>query len=82
MWKVVPHDTLMDEARVLAGRLTQGAPLAVRATKEVARRGQNMPFVGAIRFGETMRRVAGAADDAKEGRAAFREKRSAEWQGR
>lgn len=82
VWKVVPHDTLMDEARSLAGRLMQGAPLAIRATKEVARRGQNMPFVEAIRCGETMRRVAGAADDAQEGRAAFREKRSAQWQAR
>ncbi len=65
VWKVVPHDTLMDEARTLAGRLLKGAPLAVRATKEIAKRGQELPLVDAIRFGETMRRVAAQTADAK-----------------
>ena len=60
VWKVVPHDSLMDEARNLADRLCRSAPLAVRATKEVAWRGQQLPWVDAIRFGETMRRVAAA----------------------
>jgi E-phenylitaconyl-CoA hydratase len=82
VWKVVPHEELMAEARALAERLLKPAPLAIRATKEVAARGQEMPFLQAIRFGETMRRVAGAAEDAAEGRAAFREKRSPEWKGR
>ena len=82
VWKVVPHEQLMDEARALAQRLLKPAPLAMRATKEVAARGQELPFVQAIRFGETMRRVAGATEDAQEGRAAFREKRQAEWKGR
>ena len=77
--KVVPHEQLMDEAHALAARLCQSAPLAVRATKEVAMRGQEMPFVEAIRFGETMRRVAGATQDASEGMAAAREKRSPVW---
>ncbi len=80
-WKVVPHETLMDEARALAARLCQAAPLAVRATKEVAHRGQEAPFVAAVRFGETMRRVAGATEDAREGMAASREKRPAVWKG-
>ena len=80
--KVVPHEDLMAEAKALAARLCQSAPLAVRATKEVAWRGQQMPFVEAIRFGETMRRVAGATDDAKEGMAAAREKRTPEWKAR
>jgi enoyl-CoA hydratase/carnithine racemase len=82
LWKVVEHERLMDEARALAERLCLSAPLAVRATKEVAWRGQNMPWVEAIRFGETMRRVAGATEDAREGMAAAREKRAASWQGR
>ena len=49
---------------------------------EVAARGQELPFVQAIRFGETMRRVAGATQDASEGRTAFREKRPPQWQGK
>ncbi|MDA0353049.1 MAG: enoyl-CoA hydratase-related protein [Chloroflexi bacterium] len=80
-WKVVPHDQLMDEAKALAERLLLSAPLAVRATKEVARRGQDMPFVDAIRFGETMRKVARGTADAKIGPAAFREKKTPEWTG-
>ena len=78
-WKVVPHDQLMDEAKALAERLLLSAPLAVRATKEVARRGQELPFVDAIRFGETMRRVTRTTADAKVGPAAFREKQTPEW---
>jgi hypothetical protein len=41
-----------------------------------------MPFADAIRFGETMRRVAGASEDAREGLAAAREKRALVWRGR
>lgn len=80
--EVVPHDDLMPAARRLAERLLLSAPLAVRATKEVAARGQELPFVEAIRFGETMRRVAGATEDAREGMAAAREKRTPQWSAR
>jgi enoyl-CoA hydratase/carnithine racemase len=79
---VVPHDSLMNEAHALAARLLQGAPLAVRATKEVAWRGQRLPWTEAVRFGETMRRVAGATDDAREGMLAARERRAPEWKGK
>jgi E-phenylitaconyl-CoA hydratase len=79
---VVPHERLMDEARALAGRLVAAAPLAARATKEVAVRSQSLPPVEAIRFGETMRLVAMATEDAAEGLRAAREGRPARWQGR
>ena len=80
-WKVVPHEQLMDQAHALAERLLLSAPLAVRATKEVARRGQQLPFADAIRFGETMRKVARGTADAADGPAAFREKRTPQWTG-
>jgi enoyl-CoA hydratase/carnithine racemase len=79
---VVPHDELITEARALAERLLRAAPLAARATKEVAMRTQHLSTVEAIRFGETMRRVAGATDDAAEGMLAAREGRPPEWRGR
>jgi E-phenylitaconyl-CoA hydratase len=79
---VVPHDDLMDEARTLAGRLLAGAPLAQRAIKEVATRSQQLPALEAIRFGETMRKVAAATSDAGEGIKAFAEKRPPEWTAR
>jgi enoyl-CoA hydratase/carnithine racemase len=68
--RVVPHDALMEEARALAARLVAAAPLAQRATKEVAVRARTMSMVEAIRFGETMRKVAGATEDAAAFRAA------------
>jgi E-phenylitaconyl-CoA hydratase len=79
---VVPHDALMDEAHALAGRLLAGAPLAQRAIKEVATRSQHLPALEAIRFGETMRKVAAATDDAVEGMKAAAERRTPEWRGR
>jgi E-phenylitaconyl-CoA hydratase len=82
VWKVVPHDDLMTEAQRLAERLCQSAPLAVRATKEVAVRARTLPWIEAVRFGETMRLVAGSTADAAEGRAAVRDKRSPQWQGK
>lgn len=82
VWKIVPHDDLMAEARLLADRLCKSAPLAVRATKEVAVRTRSLPWIEAVRFGETMRMVAGRTDDAAEGRAAAREKRVPKWQGK
>ncbi len=81
-WRVVPHDDLLDEARALAARLVRAAPLAARATKEVAYRGARLPWLEAVRMGETMRKVATATEDAAEGVAAFRERRTPVWRGR
>jgi enoyl-CoA hydratase/carnithine racemase len=82
VWKIVPHEDLMAQAHALADRLLLSAPLAVRATKEVAWRGQETGFTESIRFGETMRRVARTTEDAQAGPAAYREKRKPEWTGR
>lgn len=81
-WRVFPHHDLLREARALAGRMCQGAPLAVKATNEMAHRGQKLPWTDAVRMGETMRRVVGASEDTAEGREAWREKRPPRWQGR
>ena len=79
---VVPHEELMAEARRLAARLVAAAPLAARATKEVAVRAQSLPPLEAIRFGETMRKVAASTEDAAEGVRAAREGRAPRWHGR
>jgi enoyl-CoA hydratase/carnithine racemase len=81
-WRVHPHDDLLIEARSLAGRLCQGAPLAVRATNEMAHRGQDLPWTDAVRMGEALRRVVSTSDDTVEGRNAWREKRPPEWKAR
>ncbi len=80
--RVVPHDSLMDEARALAARLVKGAPLAQRAMKEVAMRSRTMTSEEAIRFGETMRKVSVSVPDASEGARAKAEGREPRWSGR
>jgi enoyl-CoA hydratase/carnithine racemase len=80
-WRVVPDDQLRDEARDLAARLCRAAPIAQRAVKEVAWRGRELPWLDAVRFGETMRKVATATDDAKEGLRAAAERRHPRWTG-
>ena len=80
--RVVPAAELMAEAHRLAERLLAAAPLAARATKEMAVRSRTLPTTEAIRFGETMRKLVAATEDAAEGLAAARERRAPRWQGR
>jgi enoyl-CoA hydratase/carnithine racemase len=82
VWRVTPPADLMGEARALAGRLVQAAPLAQRATKEMAARGPHLPWEDALRLGESMRRVVGGTEDAAEGMQAAREQRDPSWRGR
>jgi enoyl-CoA hydratase/carnithine racemase len=66
----------------MADRLLQAAPLAARATKEVAVRSRQLSSLEAIRFGETMRKVAATTTDAAEGLEAARRGRAPRWTGR
>jgi enoyl-CoA hydratase/carnithine racemase len=82
VWRVVPHDELLDEARTLADRLVKGAPLAQRAMKEMAMRAPHLSSPEAIRMGEAMRLAVGSTADAAEGMRAAAERRPPRWQGR
>lgn len=82
VWKLVEPSELQETARDWARTLTKAAPLAQRATKEVAWRSADMSWIDAVRFGETMRKVAGATEDVTEGLRAWQEKRPPSWQGR
>ena len=82
VWKLVEPDELQAEARAWARTLTEAAPLAQRATKEVAWRAADMGWIESVRFGETMRKVAAATEDVAEGLRAWREKRTPRWRGR
>ncbi|TRW89032.1 enoyl-CoA hydratase/isomerase family protein [Mycolicibacterium sp. 018/SC-01/001] len=82
VWKLVEPDELVSAARDWARTLTAAAPLAQRATKEVAWRTADMGWIESVRFGEVMRKVAGATADVAEGISAWREKRRPRWTGR
>lgn len=76
--RVVPHDMLIDEARRLAGEMSQLAPLAL----ELLKTGINRNFLTAdLPFAERANAWLFATRDAAEGRAAFREKRKARFHG-
>ncbi|APE14941.1 crotonase [Mycobacterium sp. WY10] len=82
VWKLVEPEDLPAEAQAWARTLTEAAPLAQRATKEVAWRTADMGWIESVRFGEVMRKVAGATEDVGEGLLAWREKRTPQWKGR
>lgn len=82
VWKLVEPDALQDTAQAWARTLAKAAPLAQRATKEVAWRSADMGWIDAVRFGETMRKVAAATEDVAEGLQAWREQRPPQWRGR
>ena len=81
VWKLVEPDELQAQAHAWARVLTEAAPLAQRATKEVAWRTADMGWIESVRFGEVMRKVAGATEDVAEGMRASRQKRKPEWRG-
>ena len=82
VWKLVEPDQLQEQAQAWAQVLTEAAPLAQRATKEVAWRTAGMGWIESVRFGEVMRKVVGATDDVAEGMAAWRDKRKPYWRAR
>lgn len=82
VWKLVEPQDLHDTALAWARTLTKAAPLAQRATKEVAWRSPDMSWIDSVRFGETMRKVAAATEDVAEGLQAWRDQRPPQWRGR
>ena len=80
--KVVPLDQLLDTAMVYAARIAANAPLAVQAAKELALRSRDMDLVSGLRMEQAMNRLLMFTADAKEGPAAFAERREAQFEGR
>ena len=82
VWKLTEPDASLAEARDWARVLTRAAPLAQRATKEVAWRTPDMGWVESVRFGEVIRKVVGVTADVGEGMRAWREEREPRWRGK
>jgi enoyl-CoA hydratase/carnithine racemase len=79
--RVVPADGLLAEAMALAARIRENAPLAVRATLEVARAAAG-PSSKQWRASDAAWARIAVSEDAREGPAAFAEKRPPRWRGR
>lgn len=79
--RVVSADRLVEEAVGLAQRVARNAPLAVQAAKELAVRGRDLDLQSGLRFEQTILRLLQCTDDAKEGPAAFAEKREPRFAG-
>lgn len=80
---IVPPDALLGAALAHARVIAATAPLARAASKVVldaAARGA--PLAELLELGDTLVGRLMTSDDVREGLAAFREKRSPQWQGR
>jgi enoyl-CoA hydratase/carnithine racemase len=78
--EVVEHDRLLDRIHEIAGIVNRNAPLAVRGTRLAMRTGIDLPLHEAEILAEAYRERVVRTDDAKEGPAAFLEKRDPDWQ--
>jgi len=73
--RVVPGDQLLIEARALADRLAEAAPIALALTKAALQRSATLTLDEALDGEAKVQGIAGASADHAEGLAAFREKR-------
>lgn len=74
--KVVPHDSLIDEAIALARRIAMQPPHALRLTKALLRRGQTDSYDAALEQAAVAQAIAHDTQDHAEGLHALLEKRA------
>ena len=79
---VVPPADLDGKVDWLVGRLVDKSPTAIRRGKYAMRAIAAMSFDEAIAYTESQIALLGMTEDAKEGLAAFAEKRKPSWRGR
>ena len=80
--EVVPAAELMDTAKRWASEILLCAPISVRASKEAAYNGLDLPLPAALTHSFHQQRIMGQSEDLIEGPRAFAEKRTPNWKGR
>jgi enoyl-CoA hydratase len=80
--RVVPRESLMTEARTLAGELAAKAPVALQYIIESVNRGLEMPLDQAQFLEATLFGLVASTDDMREGTSAFLQKRKPQFSGR
>ena len=80
--RLVPKGTALDAALELAEQICLNAPLAVRAAKEAAMRGIDMPFDDGLRLEQVLAEPLRQSKDAKEGPRAFAAKEQPDFKGK
>ena len=79
--QVVEPAELLDAANAMAEKIAVNSPLAIRLTKELARRGRDMSLPDGLRLYQEYQRLAMSSDDAREGTRAFAERREPKYEG-
>lgn len=79
--RVVPHARLLEEAKVLAGKILAKGPAAIALAKACLRAAQEMPLSAGLSFETAAFGLVGTTDDKVEGMKAFLEKRAPSWKG-
>ncbi|WP_141013626.1 enoyl-CoA hydratase/isomerase family protein [Nocardioides sambongensis] len=77
---VVPAERFDDTVREWAHRLAAKSPLLMRLGKDAVDATRDLPLTGALAALQSQLALAFTTEDIKEGVAAFREKRSPQWQ--
>jgi enoyl-CoA hydratase/carnithine racemase len=80
--RVVPRADLEREVATLAGTLAKLSPTALGLAKEAADTTQDMEYGKSLRYLRELTTLVALSDDAKEGIAAFFDKRAPQWKGK
>jgi enoyl-CoA hydratase len=80
--RVVPRGEALDVAREVAGQIAANGPVAVRHAKAAANRALDVDLISGLEYETDQFALLFSTDDAREGMAAFVEKRKPQFQGR
>lgn len=82
IWKAVPDETLMDEARAMAAELANGPTMGLGYTKQAIQAAATNTLAEHLEMEADMMKICGQSHDNAEGVAAFLEKRQPKFEGR